>query len=139
MSQPKLVSNFIVLDSNQTATEIPVTDQIYEELDANFGQCKACLLVSEYTFSTDWVSWEMHPNGDETLYLISGQATLLLYSKGVESRIEFNSPGSFAIIPKGTWHTALVETNCTILFITPGEGTINGSDPRPADDYMTRS
>jgi mannose-6-phosphate isomerase-like protein (cupin superfamily) len=130
MSQPKLASNFIVLNSVQIATEVPVTPNIYEELDANFGQFKACLLVSEYTFSSDWTSWEMHPNGDETLYLISGEATLLLYSESVESRIEFNSPGSFAIIPKGVWHTALVNNNCTILFITPGEGTINSVDPR---------
>ncbi|MBC3875370.1 cupin domain-containing protein [Undibacterium flavidum] len=130
MSQPKLASNFIVLDTKQAATEIPVTPGIYEELDAKFDQFKGCLLIAEYTFSSDWSSWEMHPNGDETLYLISGDATLLLYSGGVESQIEFNVPGSFVIIPKGTWHTALVKNNCTILFITPGEGTMNGADPR---------
>lgn len=132
----KLASSFIVLDSKQAATEITVTPGIYEELDANFGQFKGCLLVSEYTFSSDWSSWEMHPKGDETLYLISGEATLLLYSEGMETRIEFNTPGSFAIIPKGAWHTALVKTNCTILFITPGEGTINGADPRPTQNSV---
>jgi mannose-6-phosphate isomerase-like protein (cupin superfamily) len=132
MPQPKLATNFIVLDSKQMATEIPVTPGIYEELDAKFEQFKECLLVSEYTFSSDWPSWEMHPKGDETLYLLSGETTLLLYSDGVESQIEFNVPGSFVIIPKGAWHTALVKTNCTILFITPGEDTINGADPRPS-------
>ncbi|MFZ6799976.1 cupin domain-containing protein [Undibacterium sp. Di24W] len=131
MSQSKLASNFIVLDSKQTTTEVPVTPGIYQELDANFGQFEGCLLISEYTFSSDWTSWEMHPNGDETLYLISGEATLLLYSESEESRIEFNSPGSFVIIPKGVWHKALIKTCCSILFITPGEGTINCTNPRP--------
>nr|WP_315477148.1 cupin domain-containing protein [uncultured Undibacterium sp.] len=134
MPQPKLASDFIVFDLKQKAIQIPVTPGIYEELDEKFGQFKGCLLVSEYTFSSDWSSWEMHPNGDETLYLVSGYATLLLYSEGNETQIEFNTPGSFVIIPKGVWHTALVKTSCTILFITPGEGTINGSDPRPAND-----
>jgi mannose-6-phosphate isomerase-like protein (cupin superfamily) len=128
---PQLASNFIVIDAKQAATEIPVTPSIYEELDANFEQFKGCMLVSEYTFSSDWPSWEMHPHGDETLYLISGEASLLLYADGEERQIELNTPGSFVIIPKGAWHTAFVKTSCRILFITPGEGTINGVDPRP--------
>ncbi|MBI3714158.1 MAG: cupin domain-containing protein [Burkholderiales bacterium] len=130
MPQPKLDSTFIVLDAKQDATLMPVTPSIYQDLDANFNHFAGCLLVAEYTFSDDWPSWERHPNGDETLYLVSGEATLFLYADGVERQIEFNTPGSFAIIPKGTWHTAKVNTNCTILFITPGEGTQNGPDPR---------
>jgi mannose-6-phosphate isomerase-like protein (cupin superfamily) len=71
----------------------------------------------------------MHPNGDETLYLVSGAATLHLYVDGVEREVEFNSSGCFVVIPKGVWHTAKVKSSCTILFITPGEGTINNPNP----------
>ena len=130
MPPPNLDSTFIVLDSHRAATPIPVTPGMYEELDSKFDRFTGCLLVAEYSFSSDWSSWEMHPNGDETLYLISGEATLHLYSGGVEQQIEFNTPGSYAIIPKGSWHTAKVKASCTILFITPGEGTMHGPDPR---------
>lgn len=134
MPQPKLDNTFIVLDAKQDATLMPVTPRIYQELDTNFHHFAGCLLVSEYTFSCDWPSWEVHPNGDETLYLIAGEATLLLYDNGIERKIELNTPGSFAIIPKGAWHTAKVKAHCRILFITPGEGTMNGADPRQSQN-----
>ena len=38
------------------------------------------------------------------------------------------------IVPKGTWHTAKVSSGCKILFITPGEGTLNCDDPRTLND-----
>lgn len=97
MPQPKLDSTFIVLNAKQDATLMPVTPSIYQELDTNFHHFAGCLLVSEYTFSCDWPSWEMHPNGE---------ATLFLHDHGVERKIELNTHGSFAIIPKGAWHTA---------------------------------
>ncbi|MFZ6751322.1 cupin domain-containing protein [Undibacterium sp. Ren11W] len=130
MSQVKLNSNFIVLDALQTATPVPLTPDIYQELDTRFGNFSGCFLVAEYAFSADWPSWEMHPHGDETLYLIAGAASLHLYADGLERQIEFDTPGSFVIIPKGSWHTAKVKASCTMLFITPGEGTVNGPDPR---------
>ena len=33
------------------------------------------------------------------------------------------------VVPKNTWHTALTDTDCAMLFITPGEGTINAEEP----------
>jgi mannose-6-phosphate isomerase-like protein (cupin superfamily) len=130
MPQPKLDATFLVLDSKLTVSQIPVTPSLCDELDTKFDRFKGCLLISQYSFSSDWSSWEMHPNGDETLYLVSGEATLHLYADGVEQQVEFNAPSSFVVIPKGAWHTAKVKASCTILFITPGEGTINCRDPR---------
>jgi len=130
MTQPNLDSTFIVLDSKLAVSQIPVTPNLYEELNARFDRFKGCLLISEHSFSSDWSTWEMHPSGDETLYLVSGETILHLYVDGIEQQIEFNSPGSFVVIPKGTWHTAKVKASCRILFITPGEDTVNGPDPR---------
>lgn len=134
MDLPRLDSTFIVLDSKLASTQVAVTPSLYEELDSRFDQFAGCMLVSQYTFSSDWPTWEVHPHGDEILYLCSGEATLHLHSQGVDRLIEFNTPGSFVVIPKGSWHTAKVSTSCTILFITPGEGTINRADPPSLND-----
>ncbi|HEU4951418.1 MAG TPA: cupin domain-containing protein [Holophagaceae bacterium] len=130
MSQPALRSTFIVLDPRQAATPVPVTPGLYEALDADFQGFAGCWLMAEHAFTADWPTWEMHPKGDEILYLLSGEATLHLYADGVERELPFNTPGGCVIIPKGVWHTAKVRSACTLLFITPGEGTRNVVDPR---------
>ena len=44
---------------------------------------------------------------------------------------------AFAIVPRGTWHTARTKTGCRLLFITPGEGTQNqGKCERPGTHAM---
>lgn len=102
----KLDSTFVVLQPDQSAVPIAVTPTIYEELGRRFDGFKGRLLVSCYRFDSDWETWEMHPAGDEIVCLVSGRA-----------------PGSFVIVPRGTWHTARTRVPTTMLFITPGEGT----------------
>lgn len=125
-----LATQFIVIDPDLACTQVAVGPSLYEDLDRDFAGFRQALLVSEYTFEQDWPSWEMHPAGDEVLYLIAGRATILLYCDGVESQLELDQPGRSVIIPKGHWHTARVAQTTTLVFITPGEGTQNGPDPR---------
>ena len=78
-------------------------------------------LVSRYSFDKDWDSWEMHPHGDELIYLTKGRLIFILGDKA-EKRIEAKAGDAF-IIPKGTWHTAKVVEPAETLFITFGYGT----------------
>ena len=98
------------------------------------GDFKGEYLVTCSTHETDWSSWEVHPNGDEIVCLISGAATLLLETATGNTEVPLRKPGDFAFVPRGTWHTALTRTATTLLFITAGEGTRT----RPADT-ATRS
>lgn len=93
------------------------------ELDA-FGKG---WLVSEFSFTQDWPSWEMHPHGDEFVYLLAGSVELLLErDSGVES-IVLEGSGA-VVVPRGVWHTAKVRAPSRMLHVTRGEGTEN----RPA-------
>lgn len=130
MSHFDLSTNFIVIDSQLACTPIAVSPTLYQDLNQNFSDFKQCCLVSEHTFEQDWATWEMHPVGDEVLYLISGRVELLLLEDAIERVIELDIPGSSTIVPKGIWHTARVLETAKILFITPGEGTMNAADPR---------
>lgn len=93
------------------------------ELDA-FGKG---WLVSEFSFTQDWPSWEMHPHGDEFVYLLAGHVELLLErDSGVET-IVLEGSGA-VVVPRGVWHTARLRQPSRMLHVTRGEGTEN----RPA-------
>jgi hypothetical protein len=42
-----------------------------------------------------------------------------------EELIHLRESGSFAIVPRETWHTARTSVPTRMLFVTPGEGTEN--------------
>lgn len=130
MKLPNLTSTFMVIGPVLSCTQAPVTPTLYEELDAKFAGFKSCLLVAEYAFSEDWPTWEIHPHGDELLYLLSGECSIHLLIDGVEEIVHFTDIGSVIKVPAATWHTAKVKKPCRILFITPGEGTENSAKPR---------
>ena len=120
-----LRSTFVVIDPNHAAIPVAVTPTIFEELDKRFEGFKGRLLVSSFSFDSDWPTWEIHPAGDEVVCLLTGNATLVLDRNGIEEAVHLRNPGSFIIVPKGTWHTARTSVPTTMLFVTPGEGTQN--------------
>ncbi|HMO76653.1 MAG TPA: cupin domain-containing protein [Sphingopyxis sp.] len=66
--------------------------------------------------------WEMHPDGDEVLTLLSGQFDIVLDEQGVE-RVIALTPGKSAIVPQGVWHRMVINEPGELLFLTPGDTT----------------
>lgn len=79
-------------------------------------------LITEFEFDKDWNTWEMHPNGEEIVYLLSGAMDLTLEKDGNLQNIELRSKG-LVIIPRNTWHTAKVLEPSKMLVITFGKDT----------------
>ena len=119
----KLDSTFVVLQPDQSAVPIAVTPTIWQELDRRFDNFKGRVLVSCFSFDSDWETWEMHPAGDEVGCLLSGRVSFEFEGRGHVG--ELAEPGQFLIVPRGTWHTAHTGVPTTMLFVTPGEGTQN--------------
>lgn len=120
-----LAKTFAVLQPDQRVALVELTPTVYAELDRRFDGFKGRVLVSVFGFAADWPTWERHPAGDEIVCLLSGDATLLLEQEGGPQRIRLREPGTYALVPKGTWHTAHTTVSTRMLFITPGEGTEN--------------
>lgn len=116
-------STYVVLGDDGDTLPIQVSDNFFADLERKFGDFKGKRLVSHFTFAQDWDTWEMHPAGGEFVCLLSGQVDLVLEQAGVESTVHLSAPGSYVLVPRGTWHTARVHTPSSMLFITPGEGT----------------
>ena len=107
-----------------------ISDRFYEELDEDFSDFQGHVLISQFSFDEPWGVWEMHPKGDELVYLLSGSTEFILHDGNeIVERVEVNEPGSYVVVPKGMWHTANPKEATTMFFVTPGEGTVNALQP----------
>ena len=79
-------------------------------------------VISEFAFSQDWPNWEMHPEGDEFVYLLSGALDLLLEQGGEIVTARLEGAGA-VVVPRGVWHTAKVRAPSRVLHVTRGAGT----------------
>ena len=61
---------------------------------------------------------EMHPDGDEVLYLIAGRARVVFLDTD-DDDIDMQ-PGDGLVVPKGVWHRVDILEPCQIVYLTPG-------------------
>ena len=70
---------------------------------------------------------ELHPDGDELLYLISGRVDVILDDGDLETvgteTVTSLQPGDAFIVPKGIWHRVDVLEPSHFVHITPGPGS----------------
>ncbi len=122
-------ADFFILSPGGEGTVKSFTPSFYQELDTEFNSFKGHLLVAQHSFDADWPTWEMHPHGDEMVCLIEGDIDFVLWRDGEEEVLRVNEAGTYVVVPKGIWHTARPRQQTTMLFITPGEGTLNAVTP----------
>jgi mannose-6-phosphate isomerase-like protein (cupin superfamily) len=108
---------------------VPVTPTFYADLDRHFPSFSGHVLVSEHAFAEPWPTWEIHPHGDELVYLLEGETDFVLWRNDSEHVVHVRGAGAFVVVPAGTWHTARPRRPTRMLFLTPGEGTQNAERP----------
>jgi mannose-6-phosphate isomerase-like protein (cupin superfamily) len=69
---------------------------------------------------------EVHPDGDELLYLVSGAVTVRLELPGGDRDVDLGA-GDAVVVPRGIWHRITLREPGRLIHITPGP---NG-DARP--------
>ncbi len=79
-------------------------------------------LVSEFSCSEDWHNWEMHPQAEEFVYLLSGDIEFLQETPSGTAATRVTGRGA-VLVPRGVWHTARVFAPSRMLFVTMGAGT----------------
>ena len=80
-------------------------------------------LVSEFLCDADWGSWEMHPNGEEFVYLLDGDIQFLMETADGALTSQRITDRGAVVVPRGVWHTAKVYRPSRMFFITMGAGT----------------
>lgn len=118
-----------VLRPDGTATTKAVGPHFYEELDREFAGFRGCTLVQRFAFREPWPTWEVHPHGDELVYLLEGATDFVLRVDDADRIVRLARPGTYVVVPRGVWHTARPHAPTVLLFFTPGEGTCNAATP----------
>ncbi len=126
---PQIATSFVVMSKNFDADIVTVSERLYEQLDATYGDFAGRTLISCHSFEDDWPTWEVHPKGDEFVVLLSGDVDMVLAGEDGDETLRLSQPGAFVIVPRGVWHTAKVREPAAMLFVTPGEGTENRAEP----------
>lgn len=62
---------------------------------------------------------EMHPDGDELLYLVSGAITVTLELSDGTTQVDLGA-GDAVVVPQGVWHNVLTREPSQLIHITPG-------------------
>jgi mannose-6-phosphate isomerase-like protein (cupin superfamily) len=62
---------------------------------------------------------EMHPDGDEVLYVISGAMSVRLELPAGDSHVDL-AAGDALVVPRGVWHKVTMREPGRLLHITPG-------------------
>lgn len=68
-------------------------------------------------------TWEMHPEGDELLILLSGSLSAEFRHQEGQST-EVLSCHTASIVPAGIWHRLIVHEPSVLIAITPRQGTL---------------
>lgn len=117
-----LTENYLSLGKTGEIKQIAGGDEFWSLASDELKTFGKDWLITEFYFDADWRSWEMHPNGEEIVYMLSGSMDLILEKDGERKTFELRSKG-LVVVPRGTWHTGKVFAPSNVLVITRGEET----------------
>ncbi len=116
-----LIGTYVHLEDGGAALPVAVGADFWPELMAGKRRYDGRLVMA-FRITEDTSHWEMHPQGEELLYLLSGAVDVVLEEAAGERRVPLHK-GTACLVPRGTWHRFEVRAPGELLFITAGEGT----------------
>lgn len=119
-----ILRTYVHVQDGPRMAPIDAPDSFWPDLAAGaFPQLDQGRLLSAFTFSSAWETWERHPAGEELVMLLAGSVLVTLETEDGPRRMALTTVGQYLLVPPGIWHTASTETESTLLFLTPGVGT----------------
>lgn len=117
-----LRKTYVNLDAQGGAERIEATEEFWASLMKGTRRLDG-YLITVSDIRNDIPHWEMHPNGNEVLYLLSGKIDVLIEQAGREQRVLLRPENPGVVVPAGAWHRAVVVESGRMMFVTWGEGT----------------
>jgi mannose-6-phosphate isomerase-like protein (cupin superfamily) len=115
-----LAEQFVHLASDGGARCVLV-DSIRSQADSR-EELSGGRLMGAIRMTKDPDHWEMHPDGDELIILLSGSMDVILREVDKHKVVSLRDSG-VCIVPRSTWHRQAVLSPCEFIFVTPAKGT----------------
>jgi len=115
------VDTYVHLDDGPGVVLMEVGDDFWETFPKR-SDLGAGRLFGIFRFEESWPTREMHPDGDEIVFLLSGSIDLVLFEEAGERVVPLRGR-SACVVPRGVWHTARVHEPSEALHVTRGAGT----------------
>ncbi len=116
-----LLETFVHLKDGGAAERVDVDEDFWSRIEKRV-ELHDGRLLGAIRLSADTPTWEMHPAGDEFLFLLKGAAEVILQDINGERVIELNA-NEGCLVPRGLWHRLMIRIPALLLFVTPGKGT----------------
>ena len=116
-----LDGTYVQLADGAAAVPIAVDSSFWQRLEKE-AALQEGRLVTFFHLARGNMHWEMHPAGDELLFLVSGKTAIVL-DDGKARRKVVMKAGKALIVPRGVWHTLEIAEPGDLLAITRGAGT----------------
>jgi mannose-6-phosphate isomerase-like protein (cupin superfamily) len=112
-----LSTTFVHLRSGGDAEPVALTPSFWRASTAP-GRYDRLVGTFEFSSPEDLHSstQEVHPEGDELIFLVSGAIDVVLQTAGAERTVPLES-GHAAIVPRGVWHRLVMRRPGKLLFI----------------------
>jgi mannose-6-phosphate isomerase-like protein (cupin superfamily) len=125
-SSPFEMSDFRVhLEDGPHARALKITSDFWDQVEGDAELSNGRILSAFFAREPEDLHpsmWEMHPEGDELLYLCSGTIDLVLEDSPRQRTFQLRA-GSAYIVPPGVWHRLLLREPGILLAVTRGKGT----------------
>jgi mannose-6-phosphate isomerase-like protein (cupin superfamily) len=112
-------TTFLHLQGDGSGTPIAVGPDFWQ---TTIKTIRSGWLVTAGRAVADWEHWEMHPQGEELIMLLSGSIELVVEDDEGEHVVPME-PGQLYLMRRGVWHRARVKQPGDMLFATAGAGT----------------
>jgi len=100
-----------------------------KELEGAFSELSnyrdGAIYIGHYAGDSEW---ERHPKGDEVVYVLEGETTLILLGESEDSYNHLTA-GEILVVPKNRWHRFETPKGVKILSVTPEPGDHSADRP----------
>jgi mannose-6-phosphate isomerase-like protein (cupin superfamily) len=125
-----LVNNYLHLGDGGEAFRVAITPAFWPALMSGDYREEGVRRIAEdggwlaasYQVQQDMKHWEMHPAGDEILFMLSGEIDVVLDEPGGERVVNVKA-GTACVVPRGIWHRQVVKSPGQQFALTYGKGT----------------
>jgi len=115
-------ATFVHLHAKGEVNPVPWTPGFWRELTTADGERVVGAKHGRGASDFHPSECEMHPCGDELLYLLSGSVDVVFEEPEGDRAVPLRG-GEACIVPRGVWHRIVMHAPADLLFVTPPKGT----------------